>query len=462
MAREDRPSADGEDVASKGPQPSLTAGRDTSCQNLESLLAGIASHGEALPPKFKAALDPRRNAPERSHSMLLPSPVWPSKGPDDRSVGVGMPSTGGAESGFVSLIETAPWAVRTAWRHAKPLSVSHAKTVMVAGVAITPPGVDAPLAASADTAPIESHGTAGAVGAPETSLQALLESQPWSRRPIPKPSHADRASGLEDNDTVPPAPTADRRLPSLKEFIWQKVAAEAAIAEAKSDDRQTGLEAADEGAGIGAGNPDAFQLAAAVPESTQPDTNHHSTLPTGATISLPPDAVPVFEEKKTLNSASEPSFQMEPASAFQAMDDASMAEGPSEDATIPNLSSDHLSGPVAEPSPASDVSEASESSAEPIRRLPALLMATETASSTPIPAKRIPIRSPAKPKKGPLPGATRREIPVEDLLGGVFSLIVSGFRGAAPAIKKAQESSASGISIMGRGVRQLTEKIGIS
>lgn len=401
---------------------------DTQQNNLAALIAGVASHGEALPAKFKAALDPRRHPPTAGVAVRRTSTPSVARG------GVALPMVAEATDGsnFGSLLETAPWAVRNASRHVKPLSVVNSRPLVAAREAGSEPVSEPPRKAIDETQAGDATTPRPSTETTPASLQALLENAPWSRHYHSRHRLADHDPDSERLETARGEMSSRPQLPSLNEFIWRKVLEQTGGAPTKTENPESQAEVDIEGG-----------LNASIAEG-RVEANVHA-----------PSEVSSVEEKKTL------------ISSETDQDHVLASQIPPSEAR-------------ADKDPGRELGLASQtetrSTEDKSTVLPAIPTVSEPQSAPPIPASAVLVEAPpgwiqpnsakTAPTRPPIGTVMRRdpppgpkEIPVEDLLNGVFNLVVTGFRSAIPTFINIKKGGKSGIANVRRGVKQLTDKI---
>jgi hypothetical protein len=332
-----------------------------------------------------------------------------------------------------SLMDSAPWAKKGAARHVRPapaVKEHPAPPAMWPELSgLNAPDKEAPVAAQdSPPPPLASSGASAApprAPAPPQaenpagqSWQALLEG--YCSKPSP--------SALRPPEAADEEPVAERRLVDINDLISHKLAAEEAPAEPPSEP---------------------------VDADGKEETLKTPSPPAQPAAVIPPAIPPADEKPPALEAKDPPPFDEATIAAPAPAEAKAIVEEPAP-AILP------AGAPPASLAALLAVSKQAEQSAASPPPKPALTAAAKTAARLPASSGATPAKKPAAKPVPPARPASGRDIPVEDLLGGIFSLITSGFRGASPAIKKIQENSASGMSSVGKGVRQLADKILVS
>jgi hypothetical protein len=412
-----------------------------------SLLEGLnAVRGMPQIVKARDAIPPSRGA-QSPDALSLASPA--SREGTIHNTEPAPAQRASSAPDILSLMESAPWAKKRGPWHAKPLPAAkepvHPPSMWPDLGALKAPDGEMPQGAleqapehaeisQAETAPqasslpqLRAAPAAPASDSARPSWQSLLENF-WS-----KPSDAPPSQAGKEQDE----PVLERHRAPLNDFIWSKVAA-----------------------GVG------MALAPAQPEDDQ-ESDQESNQESDQAVDQAND------EMITSNLSAAPVLGHPQTEPLPSAEEENNDTGPFAD--------NEISTPKAEAPSAPQHTFVVARRDEPPATLAALLAVAKQAERDLAPpsaaVKVAPESLPAKSAKNghaprvaqPAVKAVRpslkpssKDIPVEDLLGGVFSLIVSGFRGASPALKKIQENGATGVSSVGKGVRQIADKLLLS
>ncbi|MBF0268823.1 MAG: hypothetical protein HQL44_09535 [Alphaproteobacteria bacterium] len=290
---------------------------------------------------------------------------------------------------ILSLMEEAPWAKKAASRLARPASaVKEPPPPVALWSQVAPATEEFEEKMAEEDKPVLPHSPAPEAPSPAPSWQTLLESQPWLQRMRPVLPSPEVQEPKQEPDLLGDLLSDKRVSTPLQELISQKVSADAAPPPPE---------------------PEAEEIA---PDEEAPA--EAAKAPSPPQVALQAASMASQEEEATdLSPFSEPS-------------EASLAAEKPFEETVSDVPK-----PLDEP----------ERQAE---KAPALL-ADLLANAKPAAPIHAPAPDPApKPitaKSPPKPDSTfrepdRKEIPVEDLLGGMISLFGSGVKGASSLFRR--------------------------
>ncbi|CAA6606526.1 Putative MamJ protein [Rhodospirillaceae bacterium LM-1] len=369
--------------APKRQVPAVPVQESASPKSLATMLAEMGTHkgfmatrtqgeGHGKTVAGQAKPEAAHGAPSEEAPPALPKALPPSRD-------------------ILALMEQAPWAKKATSRLTKPASAvkEPAPPVALWSQAMpAPEEIEEKEAEEDGTVPSPAPPSVATPSAP--SWQTLLESQPWLQRMRPVLHHNETQEARSEPKPLGDMLSDKRVSAPLQELIWQKVSADVAPHHSEPDaERAPPDEAAEEEAKVPS-------LPQAPPELADP---------------VAPQVAPAASEEE----ATDPNPFPEPSEAPPA------AEMPLEKT-------------------ASDIPKLRDEQVRQVEKAPALLADLLVSSKTaPAPApvpKPTPANPPPKQAGSNLPEPGRKEVPVEDLLGGVISLFGSGVKGVSSLFRR--------------------------